>query len=144
MTDPWQTIREAVAEMLRGANTAAADRVFEMRYDAWRPTELPAIGVYTLEETVDASARTRRGEAPLLQILIVAVHALDADATAAVGSLALEIQRAVSADTTMLGGTVIEAPRRLGRTIAVAEDQSPAVAEARITYEVRYFMPAPA
>lgn len=139
-----QAIREAVAEMLRRGETSAAGRVFEMRYDAWRPGELPAIGVYTLEETVEQSTRAPRGEAPNLQLLVVAVVALDANAVAAVEELELEIRNVIGADATKLGGTVLSAPRRRGTTIAVAEEASPAVAEARITYDVTYFTPAPA
>lgn len=103
-----QAIREAVVAQLLG-ETAAEDRVYKSRLTPVRAGALPAISVYTDDETIDPeSANSAPRE--LLRTVTVAIEAVAKDrenVDDALDDLALEIETAMDADVN-LGGTAFD------------------------------------
>lgn len=94
-----QIIREAVVAQLLG-KTEAAERVFAMREVPLRRTELPAICVYTLEETVDPESQrsTPRRLLRTLQLAVEIVVQVTDGVDATIDALALEVEQQIDAD----------------------------------------------
>lgn len=104
MPHPRTLIRQAVKAALLNATTAA-DRVHTSRSVAWRPKDLPAIAIYTLEEEVDPSSANsaprelKRNLSLAVEVAAVQQASIDDELDA----LAQEVERAICADDT-LGG----------------------------------------
>jgi hypothetical protein len=99
MAHQRQVIREAVVAQLKG-RTSAEDRVFKSREIPLKRCELPAICVYTLEETVDQDSRQsspRRLSRPL-QVAVELVVENSEDVDDVIDALALEVEDALEAD----------------------------------------------
>lgn len=101
---PRAVIRRAVRSLLAG-ETVAGSRVEATRIAPYRRQELPAIGVYTLEETVDGeSALTAPRELTReLKLEIAGWVTPGSSVDDAMDALALQIEQAMEADPT-LGG----------------------------------------
>lgn len=108
MTHPRQEIRRAVVRALTG-RTAASARVFRSRQTAWRKIDLPAVCVYTLEESVDPKSRqsSARTLERVLQLAVEGVVEPGDDVDERLDALAWEIERAMHADETF-GGLVVD------------------------------------
>lgn len=103
---PRRLIRDAAKAALL-SETAAGTRVVTSRRIPWRPSQLPGIGIYTLEETTDpASAQTAPRELKRhLELAIEAFIRADEDTfDDELDAIAREIEVAIAADDT-LGGT---------------------------------------
>ena len=102
-----QAIRQAVVAQLRGSapdyNTAAGARVFETRMAPIRSAELPAISVYTSDETIDAdsAATAPRELRRTLQLAIEAWCAATVNVDDAFDALALQIETAMDSDVNL-------------------------------------------
>lgn len=143
MAHQRQLIREAAAAALVAANTAAGSRVYETRQIPHRKLELPAIAVYTLQESVDAdSASTApRWLIRQVQLLIEAIVKPGANVDDTLDAICLEIERAMHADET-LGGTCWKSI--LSSTeLDYFEEGDKEIGLAKLIYSVTYETQAP-
>ena len=105
MAHERQDIRDAVIALLKGTApdyaTAAEARVFPSRMAPLRTVELPAISVYTDNETVDpASGNSAPRELKrTVELVIEAWVRATSDVEDALDDFALEIETALDADT---------------------------------------------
>lgn len=142
MAHQRQIIREAVKAQLLG-KTAAGARVYETRLLPFRQLELPAIAVYTLEESVDPASKSTapRELTRTLQLAIEAVVKAATNVDDALDAIALEIEKAMDADPYFGGaaGESILASSQLG----VGEEGNQPVGHLLLTYTVTYRTFAP-
>lgn len=114
-THQRQTIREAVKAQLLGPAsgedppvyvTSAGARVYETRMIPWREIELPAIAIYTLDETVDPDSKSTspRRIYRTMQLEIVAAARASNNVDDDLDTLAMQIEAAMNYDET-LGGS---------------------------------------
>lgn len=140
-----QLIREAVKDALVAANTAAGSRVYKTRKVPHRLPELPAISVYTLEESVDPESATTapRYLTRRMQLMIEAVMECDPDENIddALDDMALEIERAMHADDSLDGTCMDSIPA--GTEIEVAIQGQREIGLLQLTYTVTYETNAP-
>jgi len=124
--------------------TIAEDRVEATRKVPWRPSELPALAIYTLEETVaPASVETAPRELERrLQLALEGAVRVDAAVDDALDAFAVEIERAIHADDT-LGGTASDAVLEGTEVLGPFADGDQLVAVIRLTYGVTYYTYAP-
>lgn len=138
-----QTIREAVRERLLG-RTVAQDRVHAMRFTTYRGLDLPALGIYVTEESVDPSSK---GGAPrylwrTMQLTLEAVVKYDSQSMEAdLDAIALEVERAMHIDRT-IGDTASDAILASTELDVLIEGDR-IVGVARLTYSVTYETSAP-
>jgi hypothetical protein len=140
MPHPRQLIREAVCAQLVAADTAAESRVFETRIIPIRQPELPAIAVYTLEESVEESGSAPRELKRVLQLMVEGA-ATGADIDDTLDDLALEIERAMHSDETF-GGTASDA-LMASTDVEILEQGQKLIGVVRIVYQVTYYTHAP-
>lgn len=138
MAHQRQIIREAAAEQLRG-KTGAETRVFESRVTPFKRLELPAIAVYSLEESIDPDSRltSPRVLTRDVKIAVDAAVKLLEDVDDAIDTLSAEIEAAVQADPTFSGAAndaVLEST-----TIDLVPDGEKPMGVLRLVYAVRYF-----
>ena len=94
-------IRSAIKDILIAANTDAGTRVFSGRIDPGFKPELPAILIYSTEETVDREDITKVGlRLRTVQMVIKAAVAVSAkeEAQDQLDDLAEQIEEAIDAD----------------------------------------------
>ena len=142
-THKRQDVRYAVAGLLE-FHTRAGERVFRSREIPWRKVELPALAVYTLEETSDAGLgggdpRVLERDLQLGVLLVVSLtEAVDDELDA----FALEVEQLMHADPTF-GLTGVVADSVLTSTvIEIAEEAGRPIGAMRLTYAVRYLTDA--
>jgi hypothetical protein len=138
-----QAIREAVVTALRAANTNAQQRVYETRVIQWRPADLPAIAVYTLEETSQIRNAAPRELVRTVQLAIEAavVQKNGSNVDDDMDSIAQQIERAMHADETFGG---LAADSVLTSTeIEVSENGAAPIGVIRLVYTTDYFTFAP-
>ena len=143
MPHPRTIIRHAVATLLRGANTAAGARVFTTRVDPYRRPELPALAVYTLDE----SSEVIEGSSPrelkrTLQLAVEAEVAMAKNVDDVLDDLALQIELALHQDPTW--GGVAEDSNLDSTEIQVLGEQDKQVGVVRMVYQVTYLSNVPA
>lgn len=138
---PRKLIRDAVVAALTGA-TAAGTRVKGTRVEPQRNTQLPAIGVYTLSEEVDAQSA---GTAPreLTRDLKLEVAGWVADSSAlpvddAMDALAEQIEVAMDADR-YFGDTAANSILQSTEMSVLEENAAdPLIGIVKLTYTVTY------
>jgi hypothetical protein len=141
MAHPRKLIRHAVVSLFTSAGTAAGTRVKATRIEPHKRSQLPAISVYTLTDTVIEASSTNTEEAHELR-LEVALWVAHTDANPAddgVDDLEEQVLAAMVADP-YLGGRASSVHFR-GTEIEIVEDDSrsdPIVAIATLTFEVAY------
>lgn len=130
-------IRHAVRDLLIG-QTSAGSRVHATRILPYRKHELPAISVYTLEESVDPESRETapRELDRRLQLEVAGWVAPAADLDDAMDALALEIEKAMHADR-YLGGTVADSVLD-GTTMGLHGEGDSQMGLVTLTYDVTY------
>ena len=128
-------IRHAVAQLLRAAGTAAGARVFTTRVDPYRRPELPALAVYTLDESSEVMERT-------LQLAVEAEVAMSKNVDDVLDDLSLEIELALHQDPTW--GGVAEDSHLDSTEIQVLGEQDKQVGVVRMVYQVTYLSDVPA
>lgn len=135
-------IRQAAKAALLG-NTSAGPRVHTSRIVAWRPKDLPAIAIYTLEEPVDpdsassAPRELRRSLTLAIEVAAVQQESIDDELDA----LALQIERAIHADWT-LGDTAADTILANTNVEIMAEGEK-IIGVMRIEFTVTYYTFAP-
>ena len=142
MAHQRQLIREAAKAALVG-KTAAGPRVYETRTTPWLRAQLPAIAVYTLDETVDPESR-KTAPRELTRNLKLAVEAVVEQGTNVddgLDAISLEIERALHADPTF--GDVCADSVLSGTELAVGDAGSRPIGVATLTYAVTYRTWAP-
>lgn len=139
MAHARQTIRHSVRTILAG-RTAAGDRVFTTREIPLRRTQLPAITIYSLEESAEVGAGgdhvTKLDRSLQLELLIIAslTEAVDDELDA----IAEQVESAMRADPALgLDGTVFDSALT-GTVIGVDDDQGHPIGAMRLTYNVQY------
>lgn len=144
MTHPRKVIRTAVRDALDGA-TAAGANVFASRVDPYRLQTLPAVGVYSLEESVDdESAETSPRELTRRLSLVVEGWVTVAGADPAddlLDDLTEEIEAAMDVDR-YFGGNAAESilTDTTSERITVGDRD---MAMAALVYRVTYRTDAP-
>lgn len=142
-THDRQLIREAAKTALLGPDaptthvTSAGARVYETRMVPWRRLELPAIAVYSLEESVEANDSAPRELTRTLQLEIVGAVEAGTNVDDALDALALEIETAMNADET-LGGTCGDS-LLVATEMGVDPDANKPIGMIKLTYEVTYY-----
>jgi hypothetical protein len=138
---PRKLIRHAVVVLLTAADTAAGSRVKPTRVEPNRKGQLPALGVYTLNDPVDEEASSETEEAHEVELEIVGwvAHSDDLTADDAMDDLAEEVEAAMKAAPYLDGaaGSV----RLVGTTMQVVEDDGrsdPLIGIVTLTYAVTY------
>lgn len=129
-------IRQAVVTLLKG-NTSAGNNVFEARVYALDDPKLPALLVYTKQETVGEQTigypRTQQRELQLtVEAYVKARGKVDEDTD----TLALEIEQLIAADPS-LGGLVRDIALDTTET-QFSDDGEKPVAVAILTFSVLY------
>lgn len=141
MAHPRKLIRHAVVALLIAASTAAGARVKPTRVEPNKKGELPAIGVYTLNDPVEPDDSTELERVHELELEITGwVGHTDANpADDRMDDLAEQIENAMIADA-WLSGTASEV-RLIGSTMQVVEENGrtdPHVGVIVLTYAVKY------
>jgi hypothetical protein len=147
-----QIIREAVKAALIGAvevspgvftyATPAQNRVSETRVFEWKVSELPAISVYTLDETVEPESETTAPR-ELTRILLLGVEfSVEAGTNPddAVDAMCQQVERAMHKDETFGGacGRSI-----LQSTEIVVQKSTKLIGNVLLVYRVKYYTYAP-
>lgn len=142
MAHQRKVIRHAVRDALKG-KTAAVGRVFASRVVPLRRTELPAIAVYTLEETVDPESRASapRELERQMPVVIEGWVTPGDNADDAMDDLAEQIERVMHADP-YLGGVVAESILE-STSMEVLEDGERLMGLVMLTYAVTYQTQSP-
>ena len=140
MAHQRQEIREAVAAQLTGTDpdfaTGADDRVRESRMIPWPRIQLPAIAVYTLEETVEPVETASREINRKLSLAIeIAAEASD-DVDDTLDTLCAEVEAAMALDETFDGKAA--ASILASTDIDLLEVGQKMVGLARLVYTVTY------
>jgi hypothetical protein len=131
-----QTIRETVKALLVAASTGAATRVFETRVVPWRTVELPAISVYTLDETSAHNNTAPRELTRELTLEIVAAVRATTDVDDQLDDLALQIERAMHRDWTL--GNVVADSVLASTEIGVESSGDKPIGMVRLNYTITY------
>lgn len=142
MAHQRQLIRTAAAAALLN-RTAAEERVYATREAPFKRCELPALAVYTLEESVlpDSRSTAPRELTRNLQLAVVGVVELNEKVDDAVDELALEVERAMARDA-WLGDTCVDSI--LASTeIGIDEAAKRPTGMVRLVYSVTYRTYAP-
>lgn len=137
-----QLIREAAAAALKG-KTDAGDRVYETRLVPYRLLELPAIAVYSLDESTEEASRSTapRELERDLELAIEGAVKQGENVDDAMDALALEIERVMHADPT-LGGVASDTFLSGTEFFVDVESDRPA-GVIRLVYRTRYYTQAP-
>jgi hypothetical protein len=126
-------IREAIAAQLAG-KTSAADRVFPTRDAPWRRLELPGISVYANEE---GSQDLGNGEGDrTCSVSVLGLVSPTENTDDALDAFALEIEQAMSVDTTF--GGAVNGSWYTGARLEIGEEQGRPVGAVRLTFNVKY------
>jgi hypothetical protein len=138
-----QLIREAVKDALIEADTSAGERVYGNRMVPWRRTQLPAIAVYTLEESVDPDSKTTapRILRRTLQLVVDAVTEESSTIEDELDALCVQIEAAMDTDETfsdVCARSILEST-----DIDILEDGEKLLGRARLIYAVEYDTEAP-
>jgi hypothetical protein len=136
-THERQAIREAIVAQLKG-RTSAGVRVFKSRREPLREMELPAITVYTDEETVDDVNTAPRELKRQVSVAVIGWVMQSASVDDALDALALEIETAMDADM-FLGGTSPGASRLASVAIGEKLDGARPMGAVNLTYTATYF-----
>lgn len=137
-----QVIRAAIVALLTG-HTAAEARVVPCRRNPLRQSDLPAISVYTIDETVDdeSAATAPRELTRRLEVVVQSWVPVTASIDDDMDALALEIETAMHADP-FLGGAVGDSILKATNLRIDPEGKEP-VGVVTMTYEVTYRTLAP-
>jgi len=100
---PRQLIREAVVAILKG-HTDAGDRVFKSRVRPLTSRLLPAIGVYTTEQTSDTEETSPRKYSHTVKVHVQGIFEVDENLDDAMDALSLQVEQLLQANPTW-GGT---------------------------------------
>lgn len=141
MAHPRKLIRHAVVALLIDAATAAGARVKPTRVEPNKKSELPALGVYTLNDPVNEDESTELEQLHELELEVVGwvAHTDAVPADDAMDDIAEEIEAAMIGDR-YLSGAAGEV-RLVGTTMEVVEDNgrsSPIVGVVVLTFAVTY------
>lgn len=142
MSHQRKEIRLAVQAALVAADTAAETRVYASRMIPFRRIDLPAIAVYTLEESsVDNDSAPRELTRTLQLVIEAAVRATGTQIDDELDDLAEEIERAMHADETFGGkcGDSVLASTEMD----LAEDGDRMIGILKLTYATTYYTYAP-
>lgn len=136
-------IRDAVAASLAAANTGAGPRVSKTRIVPWSRTELPAIAVYTLSETVADGSKSTAGREleRVMQLEIIGAVKATEDVDDLLDALAVEIERAMHKDETF-GGACGESVLATTEIAVEAAGDKP-IGFISLVYDVTYYTGAP-
>lgn len=136
-------IRQAIVSHLVSATTSAGARVFATRTTPFRKVELPAIAVYTLEETVD-DISPDSAPREMQRTVTVAVHAalngtetLDDDLDA----ISLQIEKVMNSDDTLFGTCAVSA--LTSTAVDLEEIGEKRIGHIRLNYLATYYTYAP-
>lgn len=142
MAHQRQLIREAVKKALVG-KTAAGPRVYETRTTPWLQVQLPAVAVYTLDETVDQESRKTapRELSRSLKLVVEAVVMRGENVDDALDAMSLEIEAALDADPTF--GDLCADSLLSTTELAVGDSGARSVGLLTMTYQVSYQTQAP-
>lgn len=143
MAHPRKLIRVAVVALLVAARTAAGSRVNPTRVEPHKKSQLPAIGVYTLSDSVDEANSTATEAKHELELEVVAWvgHTDSAPADDAMDDIAEQIENAMRSDP-FLGGKAAHEVTFKGTAMEIVEDDGrsdPTVGIVVLTYSVKYF-----
>lgn len=143
MAHQRQVIRHYVRDLLTAGNTAACNRVTATRINPYRTGELPAISVYTLEDTVD---QERSNTAPReytrdLKLEIAGWVTPGDDVDDRMDDLALEIETLMDGDI-YLGDNAADSMLE-ATAMGVRGEGDAIMGLVTLTYRVRYTNLAP-
>ncbi len=141
MAHPRKVIRQAVRQALEDAATAAATRVYATRVLSLRTSELPAIAVYTDDESSDDEESAPRELTRTLTLLVEGFVNAASDADDAMDDLAEEIETAMHADP-VFGGVCGDSVL-IGTQLDVDKVSDRLIGMVSMSYEVTYYSFAP-
>lgn len=136
MTHARTQIRKAVVNALKG-NTAAENRVYESRVYPLDDPKLPALLVFTPQESMgQPSIQRPRTQMRQLQLMVEGYLKARGDIDSDADALALEVEQLLGADPT-LGGLVKDAMLDTTATRLSGEGEKP-VAIVSLTFLILY------
>lgn len=143
MAHPRKLIRQAVVAQLLAASTSASVRVYATRMIPHQRTALPAVAVYTPDESVDPNApnTSPRELERVVQLVVEGCVSGDAAVDDVLDDFAEELEAAVDVDRTF-GGTANDCTGPSTRTELVV-DGDRTVGLVELTYSVTYHTFAP-
>lgn len=144
MAHQRKIIRHAVRDLLISAATAAGSRVQGTRVDPNKKSQLPAIGVYTLNDPVNEDTSSDGEDTHELEVEIAGwvAHTDAVPADDAMDDLAEQIEAAMKSDPFLGGAVGGKGVRLLGTVMEVVEingRSDPQVGIVVLTYAVPYF-----
>ena len=129
-------IRNAVTALLKG-NTTAGNNVFEARVYPINEPKLPALLIYTKQETVGEQSMSRpRTQQRELMVSVEAYVKVRGNVDEATDTLALEVEQLIAADPS-LGGLVKDTSLDTTET-QFSDDGEKPIAVAVLTFSVLY------
>lgn len=143
MAHQRKLIRHAVVAQLLD-RTAAGARVVANQTEPWKNVQLPCIGIYTPEETVDEDKTQRPRELIRGLALTIVGWALHTDANPAVDALddlAEQIENVIDADPYFGGTAGLDGATLTGTETAFEDDErhaDPLIGVIRLSYFVPY------
>ncbi len=145
MAHQRQTIREAIKTALVGTGpsyaTSAGVRVYETRALPIRRLELPAIAVYTTDETSSDNDTAPRRLTRTVDLLIEASVQAGSNVDDSMDAICVQIERAMHADETF--GAVCMDSTLVNTKTEVFEEGQQLFGVATLTYSVTYETSAP-
>lgn len=139
MAHPRKLIRLAAVSALKLANTSAGQRVIPSKMVPWRDIELPAIGVYILDELVDEESADSAPRKLLRTADLTIIGAVKAGVGVdnALDDLAEQIEQAIEVDP-MLAGTAEDCFLRQTE-IGIPEEGTSERGMIRLVYRASYW-----
>jgi uncharacterized protein YkuJ len=129
-------IRDRIATLVTGLATTGSN-VYKMRRYALDQDKLPAVVVYTNDETSNLQVM---GTINLDRVLSVSVQAFVSGASTSVfdtlDTIAVEIEEAIAADFTLNG--LAKRCHLTGTSVDINPEAEKAIGEVTLTYEVQY------
>lgn len=147
-THERQTIRHAAKAALEAAAVVEDGHLFTSRKVAWRKRDLPAVALYAVDENVDPDSAASAPRELVRRLQLVVEGAIEATTPApnnalddALDALALKIEKALDADTTLSGacGDMVLASTSLD----MLEDGEKSIGVVTLTFAVTYRSWAP-
>jgi minor tail protein U len=136
MSNRRKEIRDALVDTLIDADTAAGENVYPNRETPLWDSELPAILVYTIDESAEPRDANGRQYRRTLKITVEAKCEATTSVDDELDALAVEIEAAINANTS-LGGLVYDLTY-LNTDLSLTSDTDILRGTATITYEAKY------
>lgn len=139
MANNRRAIRERIVAILKAANTIAGDRVFETRIRPIWQESLPAISVYTEQETISMRSVSPRRYLRTLTVAIDCAAEGKADLDDTLDALSAQVENALELDATLIDVThVSDFWPRSAEMLVAEEPGAKLTGICRLKFDIEY------